>query len=233
MKKLTALILLLVLLASCAAVHAEGIDMRVTNCREWVSLRQKQDTSSRRLAKVPLGAVVTDCVADDFGFIRCTWQGQTGYILQQYLEPAGEGFDLDNMTVLSALELGREVVDFSDGQYRVIVRLVPTEAGETLCAFVFREGGYGLISRLTATDSSFSQVSSLDAFIGGTEQERLLIWFTGESLEAYRIGPNLAQNRVWQLDLSNGGISHGVDEDGTIYLIGYFSDSLTRISPKG
>ncbi len=36
-------------------------EMYIVNCNEWVSLREHRDTSSRRLAKVPLGSVVRNC----------------------------------------------------------------------------------------------------------------------------------------------------------------------------
>ena len=59
--------------------------MTVVNCDEWVSLRAADSTSSKQLAKVPLGATVTDCtyVSDDF--VHCCYGGQWGFILAGYL----------------------------------------------------------------------------------------------------------------------------------------------------
>lgn len=65
--------------------------LRVCNCEEWVSLRKKPKTSSDRLVKVPLGALVTDCVRENDEFIYCTYEGKNGYILAEYLEkPSAE-----------------------------------------------------------------------------------------------------------------------------------------------
>ena len=63
--------------------------MMVDNCENWVSLRKEADTGSNRLAKVPLFGIVTDAQWDpEYGdFIRCSYDGQFGYILARYLIP--------------------------------------------------------------------------------------------------------------------------------------------------
>jgi len=53
----------------------------IVNCGSWASLRELPDTSSYRLAKVPLGEMVTDCYMVNDRFACCTWRGVTGYIL--------------------------------------------------------------------------------------------------------------------------------------------------------
>ena len=73
-----------------AALHREqGPNMRVVNCKEFVSLRENRSTSSARLAKVPLGALVLAFpeAGEKNGFIACVYQDEEGYILSQYLEP--------------------------------------------------------------------------------------------------------------------------------------------------
>ncbi len=67
----------------------EGPNMRVVNCKDYVSLRQKPSTTSVRLAKVPLGALVLAYpeAGERNGFISCTYHGEDGYILAEYLEP--------------------------------------------------------------------------------------------------------------------------------------------------
>ena len=84
--------LALALLLACACAAAERVPygiMMVDNCREWVSLREAPDRGSRRLAKVPLYALVTDAEwTDGCGdFLFCDYDGQTGYILSEYLTP--------------------------------------------------------------------------------------------------------------------------------------------------
>lgn len=66
-----------------------GPNMRVVNCKEYVSLREKRSISSKRLAKVPLGALVLAYpeYGAENGFIQCVYHDEYGYILAEYLEP--------------------------------------------------------------------------------------------------------------------------------------------------
>lgn len=56
----------------------------VVNCENWVSLRVRADTSSKRIAKVPKGAVV-EAYAYNSTFTLCDYNGMRGYILNEYL----------------------------------------------------------------------------------------------------------------------------------------------------
>ena len=53
----------------------------IVNCASYASLRELPDTGSKRLARVPLGATVTDCYIVDERFACCTYDGIIGYIL--------------------------------------------------------------------------------------------------------------------------------------------------------
>ena len=53
----------------------------IVNCLSYASLRQMPDTRSVRLARVPLGAVVTNCYVVDDRFAYCEYGGLAGYIL--------------------------------------------------------------------------------------------------------------------------------------------------------
>lgn len=70
---------------SFSRVQNSGYSMYVANCDEWVSLRSRPDTSSARLAKVPLGAKVSNIYYVSDEFVSCTYNGRRGYILAQYL----------------------------------------------------------------------------------------------------------------------------------------------------
>ena len=59
--------------------------MEVVNCSSWTSLRAYPDTASQRLARVPLGAVVTDCYYCDEKYTYCVYDGVGGYILNNNL----------------------------------------------------------------------------------------------------------------------------------------------------
>ena len=64
-------------------------NMRVVNCKNFVSLRAKPAASSARLAKVPLGALVLALpgAEEQNGFVWCTYRDEYGYILAEYLQP--------------------------------------------------------------------------------------------------------------------------------------------------
>ena len=68
----------------------QGPNRRVVKCKSFVSLREKRAASSRRLAKVPLGALVLAFPeeGEENGFTACVYQGKRGYILSEYLQPA-------------------------------------------------------------------------------------------------------------------------------------------------
>ena len=72
------------------ALHREqGPNMRIANCKEYVSLREKRAASSRRIAKVPLGAQVLAFpeAGEENGFIQCVYRDEYGYIQAKYLQP--------------------------------------------------------------------------------------------------------------------------------------------------
>ena len=73
-----------------AALYRErGPNMRVVRCSSWVSLREKRSPSSKRRAKVPLGALVIAFpeYGEENGFLFCLYHGEYGYILTEYLQP--------------------------------------------------------------------------------------------------------------------------------------------------
>ena len=59
--------------------------MEVVNCQYWTSLREYPDTASKRLLKVPAGAVVTNCYYQDDHYTYCEYQNVGGYVLSSNL----------------------------------------------------------------------------------------------------------------------------------------------------
>lgn len=68
-----------------APLSANGNELTVVNCKEWVSLRVTPSTSAERLITVNLGEKVTYVSDAPNGFTQVNYQGKTGYILTQYL----------------------------------------------------------------------------------------------------------------------------------------------------
>jgi len=91
MKRYIALFLLLcMVLAAMPATADSGYigNMEVVNCSEWVSLREEPSTRSERLVKVSLGAIVSNCRQVNDAWIYAEYDGYSGYILAEYLEPS-------------------------------------------------------------------------------------------------------------------------------------------------
>lgn len=91
MKRLTALFLLLCMVLAALPTLAEEAyigNMEVVNCSEWVSLRERPSTSARRLVKVSLGAIVSHCRQVNDAWIYAEYDGYSGYILAEYLQPS-------------------------------------------------------------------------------------------------------------------------------------------------
>lgn len=86
----------------------------VANCEEWVSLREHADTSSTRLAKVPLGAKVINVYDTIFDFYLCDYNGEMGFILKEYLSEYpprstqnNDKYDLDQYEYREVVSKGR------------------------------------------------------------------------------------------------------------------------------
>ena len=90
-------------------------DMQVTNCKEWVSLRSGPSSSTRQLAKVPLGTVLTDCYQAENGYIWVKYNGQGGYISDDYLkvyaQPTSTDTPASGDTTASSIVMGQKLGD--------------------------------------------------------------------------------------------------------------------------
>ena len=169
MRKILALFVCLVLLAAALPAQAVGITeiMCVANCNEYVSLRESPSTSSKRLKTVHLGELVSNCESAENGFVRCEWDGKTGYILFQYLAPttfsAGEGI-LKNQMVVNCQEWVslRELPDTSSARLiKVPLGAIVTQCVTYMGNFVFCEykGKKGYISTKYLRDADYSQAA--------------------------------------------------------------------------
>ena len=101
MKRIAALFLLLCMLTAALPALADDYigDMEVINCSEWVSLRETPTTSSKRLVKVSLGSIVSNCEQFDDEWIYAEFDGYSGYILADYLLPAENRLTFNAMMV--------------------------------------------------------------------------------------------------------------------------------------
>ena len=238
MKKLLELLLCAALLLAGFAAIAQAEDpvyMTVWNCREWVSLRKEADTSSTRLAKVPLNAQVV-YLGDVFnGFVYCEYQGKSGYILKEYIRET-DPFELlpKNPTAAEFQQVGTTLMEAwsADGKYFVTVQRAMGIMNEYMCMGIFDASGRFLTS-LWDWDEEPGPEPKLDAFLGGAEDDPRVLWYNGITLSSHRIEPEAGTATEWILPLDITGTAHAVDTDGTIYIIDYFEDILYCITPDG
>jgi len=105
MKRFAVMILLLCLLLAALPALADNEyygNMEVVNCNEWVSLREKPSTSAKRLVKVSLGAIVSNCQQVSDEWIYAEYDGYSGYILAEYLQPSDGRLTFNAMMITIA-----------------------------------------------------------------------------------------------------------------------------------
>ena len=239
-KRLLALFLILVFSLSFACgeeTSGDALgDMKVVKCKEWVSLRQKPSTAAKRLKKVPLGATVTDCKAYSKEFVSCTYEGQSGYILAEYLEPLNpqpstaaqtkedDGGDYSEQIMLNASSNGYTV--------RAVHQLA--DSGEQLVVTATGPDGQLKWVKIEQVKES-GELTSVSAFLAGTQtQPRVLIYNAEKGLYAVDM---LTGETAWEIKQANlhlgGGVCCAVKEDGTMYLGSYYDNDPIAIGMDG
>lgn len=110
MKRFVSVLILVSMVLSVLPAMAENVfygHMEVVNCKEWVSLREEPRTGARRLAKVPLGAVVTQCQSYGTGWVYAQYEDLDGYIQDQYVQVL-EGLDVYSAMMVTNCETGTD-----------------------------------------------------------------------------------------------------------------------------
>ena len=114
-----------------AASEESGTMTRATVvlCDEWVSLRDAPSADGKRLTKVPLEARV-EVLALGGEFWLCRYQGMTGYIMAQYLQPeTAEKSDAEAIYVLPNV---REYLSLRNASGETIAKIKPGERMKVL-----------------------------------------------------------------------------------------------------
>lgn len=241
MKKLLALCLLLscLLCTSFALANGEicGL-MEIVNCKEWVSLRQQPDTSAERLAQVPLGAVVRNCIkiSDDFWYAE--FNDQQGYILAKYLraiinDPLQE--EQAGIVPYRDLLANGDVVFRYEGDANInIIATKDFSEGECL-----RIGGYrkdnSPVWGWTTQVRDVAELPTTDVFMGGDAAHPLVMVHNScIGLTALNLSDG---SRAWTLPVTEtnlgAGICHAAAPDGTMYIAGYYGPDPVCIGMNG
>ena len=219
--------------------------MQVIRCKEYVTLRAEPYKKAKALAKVPLGAVVYNCrtIREKKSFVYAEYEGVSGYILVEYLEkapqyePAVTSAISGKLTEEEIRGSGDIVLDWQDYNISVLAShgfltegKKKTEVLKIGC-FIDGEPLWGH----TETLEVFSTFTMLRAFIGGTEDDPMVMLFDG----GYGLSllDLLSGKERWVLTTGNCNLGDGaataVGENGVIFAAGTDGPDLTAISPDG
>ena len=232
--------------------------MQVVNANSWVSLRQSPSTDSKRLAEVPVYAYVTDCLYVSADWVHVYYEGQNGYISAKYLTPVEEPYEPDEpeedpmgFDLLPALPsydafmaAGDLVCEADAGVYHVAARhafSTVSDVKEELLAVC-----YDAMKRPLWTvyemETEGGELNATDAFIAGTKDFPCLVTFNcNKGFTARAIDGK--GTLLWTYDgklvsseypmLPGGGLTSAVDDNGTMYVIGYYNVDPIAIDVNG
>ena len=212
MKRMLLVLLVIALCIPCGAL-AEGM-LRIVNCQDWVSLRSAPSTQAERLAQVPLGALVTGEYEMYAEFSHCSYNGVSGYILNEYLEAPALAAQVNGCTVLAERSYAG--------------------SGEVMELACLDANGSELWKRVFQSPYS-TELDCTDAFMAGTAAEPMvLVHVSGVGLTALDLYTGQEKWTLGEDVVSLGGsLSCAVAEDGTVYLGGYYGPDPVAISVEG
>ena len=224
--KKTFILLLVLLMTVCPGMIAGGLCeepeaktsdmMRVVNCNEWVSLRERPDQESARLIKVPLNETVYHCSDYNEQFVRCEYKGMQGYILKKYLEE---------------LYL---CLDWEQDGCRITAYHTYANGEESLTVTSFAGDGEPVWGYTTVAPGEW-QYSQTMAFIGGTAQDpKIMVLNSQRGLTMLELWDG---SEMWTLSRDTvflgSGNSAATDDNGIMYIVGTEGPQPLAVSPNG
>ena len=217
--------------------------MRVTKCKEWVSLREGPRKTYRRIMKVPLGAIVMNCTYAKKGFVKCEYQGEEGYIMMAFLEKAPEyeppetSAESKTMTKEEILDGAETILEWKEFNVSVIATHIKPVAGNEnmeelrVGCFIDDVAAWGYIEKVENKGTT----DLLKAFIGGDiDEPQVMVYDAEYGLIMIDL---LSGKEKWSLlkticDLGDAGVM-AIAEDGTMYITGTVGKTPVAISRDG
>jgi hypothetical protein len=202
-KKTLSLLFILILLfswsAACADRQVAEKDqyylgaMRVVKAKQYVSLREGPYKKSKQLAKIEPGEIVYSCSRNEkefayspyrhqvHWFTKCVYDGQEGYVMSRYLEPAPEYEPVETKAENRKMDRdeiigdGEVILEWTEFNVSVVAgyEVMTEKEGETpwetlrIGCFIDGEPEWGYVEQAQKTGEG----RNLTAFIGGTEDE--------------------------------------------------------------
>lgn len=204
--------------------------MRVAYCKEWVSLREGPRKTYNRIMKVPLGAIVMNCVYAKKGFVKCEYQGEEGYIMMAFLEKAPEyeppetSAESRKMTREEITDGAAVILDWKEFNVSVLAaRVSPSDSNQNheelrVGCFIDDVPAWGYVEKV----ESKNQQDKLKAFIGGDiDEPQVMVYDEEYGLIMIDL---LSGKEKWVLlksicNLADAGVITAA-EDGTLYIAG-------------
>ncbi len=214
----------------------EKLNMRIVECEQWVSLRKEPSSWSERIMKVPLGAVVEDCVRVSDAFYRVHYGGRVGYILSQYLSalPYSGAWRTQETVPYEMLEQSDRIILRKEyNEMTILASLSFSEEGEVLRVDCYH-GREALWGWETGVEER-SELQMTAAFMGGTIDSPCVLIYNG------RIGLTcvdlMTGEEQWFLSTDQvslgASVCNAVADDGTIYIAGFDGPDPVAIAVDG
>ena len=270
MKKAILIMIALILCVSCSVSVAERKTvekdefylgaMRVIRCRDYVSLREYPDKTSKVIAKVPLDAIVLYCSNNisEYAhgkykkqyklFIRCEYEGQEGYILRKHLVPAPDCEPVEtkqNNDLMSRDEItgsgskDREIVlDWQEFNVSVLAAYhVANENNENweyiqIGCFIDEEPIWGYTEAVRQT----GEQPNLKVFMGGTEDEPQVYVYDAEyglTMLDLMDGVEVWTLTKYNCPLGDAAVCKVGENTGILYIAGSNGPDPVAISSEG
>lgn len=213
--------------------------MQVTKCEEWVSLREFPDVNSERLLKIPLGAYVYDCQWYSDEFVYGQYNGQYGYVLSEYLTlidavPDYHGyFNYTPLPYDTITKDGTEVINYSLKGYTILASRL-YDIGEVMRVGCYVNGTEPIWGYVTSVDQ-VTEASATEAFLAGTSEDPgVVIYNSIKGLYLIDLETGEVQWNVTREELElSGSLCYAVDENGTMYLAGYYGIDILAVDMDG
>ena len=219
--------------------------MKVVRCKEWVTLRAEPYKTSKALAKVPLGAIVYNCstIREKKSFVYAEYEGLQGYILVKFLDAAPEyeppvtSAITQKMTLEELAGDGDIVLEWNDFNISVVAAHEYVKKGKVLQevlrvgCFIDGEPLWGHIETL----DTYTKTNMLKAFIGGTEDDPMVMLYDGGyGLTLFDL---LSGAEKWTItkskcDLGDAAVV-AVDDEGTMYIAGTDGPDPVAVTQEG
>ena len=218
---------------------------QVVWCKEWISLREEPKKTSRRILKIPLGAIVYNVkdIKDEL-FYEVEYEGVTGYALKGYLkatpqyEPPASSATTVKMSLDEVIGNGEVVLEWKDYNMSVVAAhefvREKRKKWEVLRIGCFIDG-QPIWGHEEKVEADYAKYDLLKVFIGGVADDwQVMLYDGGYGLSMLDLLSGRERWCVSSKDTALGDAAAiAVDQNGTTYIAGTDGPDPVAISLDG